>query len=133
MAGNAHEALSRNVGRQGDEVGVAGLFGQEERAFGGEVRRGDRERNAAPRGAVLEKLFFHQREAAVGIAQEEQAQHRHAVLVGGELGTRAEQVGRFPEVGFQFLEALVVHESPFDAMLIISIIAGHGWQRGGSG
>lgn len=76
---------------------------------------------------VVKGSLFHQREAAVGIAQEEQAKHRHTVLVEGELGTRAEQVGRFPEVGFQFLEALVVHESPFRAMLVISSTGRHGW------
>ena len=112
---------------QGDKVGITGLFGQEERAFFAEVRRLDGKRHAAPHGAILEELRLHQLEAAVRIAQEQQAQDRHTVLIGGELGTRAEQVGRFPEVGFQFLEALVVHESPFRAMLVISSTGRHGW------
>ena len=126
-AGTGGQLGGGDILRQGDKVGITGLFGQEERAFFAEVLRLDGKRNAAPHGAILEKFGLHQLEAAVRVAQEQQAQHRHAVLVGGELGTRAEQVGRFPEVGFQFLEALVVHESPFRAMLIISSTGRHGW------
>ena len=39
-------------------------------------------------------------EAVVGVAQEDQAQHRHRVLGGGQLGVDAQLVGRLPQFVF---------------------------------
>ena len=43
-------------------------------------------------------------EAVVGVAQEDEAEHRHGVFGGGELGVGAQLVGGFPEFVFELLD-----------------------------
>jgi hypothetical protein len=39
-----------------------------------------------------------------GVAQEDDAQHRHTILASGQLGVGTEIVGGIPEISFQMLD-----------------------------
>lgn len=45
-------------------------------------------------------------EAVGGVAEEDDAEHRHEVVAGGELGVGAEVVRGLPEVGFELVDVL---------------------------
>jgi len=46
-------------------------------------------------------------EAVVGVAQKDQAKHRHGIFGGGEPGIGAQLVGGFPQFVFKLLEVHV--------------------------
>jgi hypothetical protein len=39
-----------------------------------------------------------------GVPEEDDAEHRHAVFAGGELGVGAEVVGGLPQIGFELFD-----------------------------
>ena len=62
----------------------------------------DGQHSAPADRTILQNFCFHQLKAAKGIAQENQTQHWHAILIGRQLGTLTQKVSRFPEFRFQF-------------------------------
>ena len=111
MAVTAQKSRRGDVRGQVYEIVVLRLFGQEQGALSSKVAGLHGQDAPAAGGAVAQNLRLHQLKAAVGVAQEDQAQHGHAVLVGGQLRPRPQQICRFPEFGFQFTNTSVVHIS----------------------
>lgn len=88
---------------QADEVAVLRVLRQEKCAFFREVAGFDGQRATVARGAAFEKLGFDHLKSAVRIAQKNQTQNRHTVLIAGQRRTGAQQIGRGPEIVFEFL------------------------------
>jgi hypothetical protein len=55
-------------------------------------------------------------EAVGGVAQEDDAQHGHEIVAGGELRVGAKIVSGRPEVGLELGE--IVHESSFEPQFV---------------
>ena len=98
----ALEVGIQDVIGQVDQIVELGLAGQVECALGGKVTRLDRHHAPAAHGTSLQYLGLDHLIAAIGIAQEQQCQHRHAILAAGQLTTLTQQVGRFPQFRFKF-------------------------------
>ena len=82
---------------------VTGFLRQHERATFFEIGGGQRALGHFPCGLV--RLDFAQSGVVSvrRVAQEDDAQHRHTIFAGGQLGIGAEIVGGIPEIGFQML------------------------------
>ena len=91
-----------DVGGEVDQIFILRLPGQKQGAFGNEVAGLHRQNPAAADRTVFQNFLLHQLEAAVCVAQKNQAQHRHTVLIGGQLGSSPEQISGLPQVRFQF-------------------------------
>ena len=87
-----------DVLRQIHQIIILGLLGQKQRTLFGKVAGFYRHHSATAHGAILQDLSLHLLEPAVCIAQEQQAKNRHTILIGGQFGTRPQQVGRFPQI-----------------------------------
>ncbi len=87
------------IGGLGDEVVELGLGAEKDGAALAEVLLGKGARDAVAGGQGLFDLRLDRQEPAVGVAQEDQAHDGHEVFIAGQLGVRAEQVGRPPEPG----------------------------------
>ena len=97
------QVLSGDIRRQADEVAVLRVLRQEKCAFFREVAGLDGQWATVARGAAFEKLGFDHLKSAVRIAQKNQTQNRHTVLIAGQRRTGAQQIGRGPEIVFEFL------------------------------
>ena len=99
----AHRVVDRlaDVGALGqpEQLGEARLGRQVQHALGLIARLGKRQRAAPVALRGLEALV-RLLEAVVGVAQEDQAEHRHRVFRGLELGVGAELVGGVPQALF---------------------------------
>ena len=98
----ALEVGIQDVIGQVDQIVELGLAGQVERTLGSKVTWLDRHHAPASHGTSLENLGLDHLIAAIGIAQEQQRQHRHTVLAAGQLAALTQQVGRFPQFRFKF-------------------------------
>ncbi len=49
--------------------------------------------------------------------QEDEAEHRDGILAGFQVGVGAQIVGGTPEIGFELLELVASHGSPYDLEL----------------
>ena len=112
------EAGGGNILRQVHQIGILRLAGQEQGAAGDKVAGLHRKHAPAANRTILEDFRLHELKAAVRIAQKDQPQHGHAVLIGGQLGAGPQQVGRFPQFGFQL--ANIDHRSSSGTYSIIS-------------
>ena len=92
--------------RQVDDAAEAGGFGQVD---GGLALKTQLDDLLPLRGRHLRRdglldLRQERLEAVVGVAQENQAQHGHRIVSGGELGIGAQLVGRVPKLVFELLD-----------------------------
>ena len=94
-----------------DEIFILRFKRQKQRALGRKVAGLHGHHPAAAHRAIFQNLRLHHFEAAVCVAQENQAQYGHAVLVRGQLGACAQQVGGFPQVCFQFSDVYHIYFS----------------------
>ena len=85
---------------QVQQIFIACFFRQKDSAFLLEVDGFHRQYTPVANRAVFHNLGFHIAEAAIRIAQENQAQHGHTVFLTGQLALCSEQVGGFPQLAF---------------------------------
>ena len=102
VAVHANEPRGGNVGGKIDKVFILRFLRKKQGAFGRKVAGFHRQDPAIAHRAVFENLSLHQFKAAVGIAQKDKPQHRHTILVRGQLRPGTKQIRRLPQVRFQF-------------------------------
>ena len=100
-----------DISREIDQVFILGFPWQKQGALGRKVAGLHGHHSSVADRTVLQDFLFHQLEAAVRIAQENQAQYGHTVLIGSQLGACAQQVGGFPQVCFQFSDVYHIYFS----------------------
>ena len=91
-----HSLADIGAFRQIHKVIIPGLGSQIQCALFRKVAGFHRHHSAPADRAILQNLSFHQLETAKSIAQENQAQNGHAILIRSQLGTLPQEVSRFP-------------------------------------
>jgi len=101
------ESLGKiRIRRCGEDGIVTSLLRQEQSAAFHIVGSDDFPLRHFSRLLVLRDLAGGHFKAVRRVAQEDDAEHRHAVFRGSQLRVRAEIVSGLPEVGFEFFDAL---------------------------
>jgi len=98
-------ARSAESGRD-DQAIELGFRAQEDSALLAEILLGQRADLAAPGGQAHLDLRFDRQVAAVGMAEEDQAHHGHEVLVAGQAGIGAQEVGGAPQAPLDSFDVL---------------------------
>lgn len=97
-----------------------GFFGQIHCALGGVVDGIFRGLAAFYLRSLGIDLLINALEAPPSVAQKDEPEHRHAILLARELRVRAKLVRRFPKLSFQF--GYIGHIAPFEINLYSPII-----------
>ena len=98
-----------NVGGEIDQIIIPGFRRKIQSTFLRKIARLYRQHPPIADRAVFLNLRFHQLEPAKGIAQENQAQNGHTILIGSQLGALPQKIRRLPKLRFQLSDVYRSH------------------------